>query len=185
MKIQVGLSNHHVHITKETANIIFGENYELTIKRPLKQLGQFASEETVSVVVNNVTFENIRIVGPYRKYNQLELLKKDFKVLNINEVWSDSGKLENTLPFTIIGPKGKVSFNKGAFIARNHIHFSNKDLIKFNVKPTDILTVKSDNGSIINNVVVKSDDTCSLEFHLNKDEGELLNINNFDNVTII
>ena len=38
MNINVGVSNHHVHLTREVLNILFGEGYELTNKRDLVQL---------------------------------------------------------------------------------------------------------------------------------------------------
>lgn len=49
MKISIGVSNHHVHVTREVLDIIYGKDYELTVKRPLNQKGQFASEETVTL----------------------------------------------------------------------------------------------------------------------------------------
>ena len=75
--IKVALSNHHIHLNKESLNALFGENYELTVKRPLLQKGQFAAEETVTLVKNNKTLEHIRVVGPLRSYTQVELLDKD------------------------------------------------------------------------------------------------------------
>ena len=49
MKVTVGVSAHHVHLTKEDLEILFGEGYELTIKRKINQPGQYASNEFVSI----------------------------------------------------------------------------------------------------------------------------------------
>lgn len=62
MKINIGISNHHVHVTREVLDVLYGKNYELTVKRPLTQKGQFASEETVTLEKNGKTKEHIRIV---------------------------------------------------------------------------------------------------------------------------
>lgn len=183
-KILVGLSNHHVHLSKEVSDILFGKDYELSVKRKLKQLGQYACEETVDVYINNYLIPHVRIIGPYRKYTQVELLESDCKNASVEVIFSDSGKLEGTMPFRLVGPKGEYVSDTGAFVANNHIHFSEKDLKDFNLNNGDIVNVKTKDGTIIKNVKVKSDDTCVLEFHLNKDDGEKMNIQTFDEVEI-
>lgn len=47
MKIPVGISNHHVHLTKEHYDILF--NDEIKAKYYLKQPGQFASDKKVDI----------------------------------------------------------------------------------------------------------------------------------------
>ena len=47
MKIKIGVSNHHVHLTHEALEVLFGKDYELTKKRDLVQKGQYACEEIV------------------------------------------------------------------------------------------------------------------------------------------
>ena len=49
MNIKIGVSNHHVHLTKEVLETLFGKGYELTPKRYLTQKGQYAYEETVTL----------------------------------------------------------------------------------------------------------------------------------------
>ena len=183
-KIIVGLSNHHVNLSREVCDILFGKNYELKVKRNLKQLGQYACEETVDVYINNFLIPHVRIIGPCRAYTQVELLERDCINAHVTPLYSNSGELEGTLPFTLIGPCGEYKGICGAFIANNHIHFSKNDLEEFGLENGQIVNVKAENGKIIENVIVKSDDTCVLEFHLNKDDGEVNNINSFDEVEI-
>lgn len=57
--IPVGVSARHVHLSQKDLEILFGEGYQLTPKKPLSQPGQYAAEETVEVV------------GPKRSFLQL------------------------------------------------------------------------------------------------------------------
>ena len=47
---------------------------ELPVKRYLNQIGQYASTEAVDLEYNSKKIEHVRIVGPLRSYNQVELL---------------------------------------------------------------------------------------------------------------
>ena len=77
MKIKVGVSNRHVHLTKEDYEKLFpGKTLEK--RNDLNQVGEFASTDTVDLYYNGKTIEHVRVLGPFRKYNQIELLGKDF-----------------------------------------------------------------------------------------------------------
>ena len=52
MKVTVGISNRHVHLTKEHLNILFGENYQLENVKNLNQPTQFASNSFVTLKTN-------------------------------------------------------------------------------------------------------------------------------------
>ena len=49
MNTRIGISNRHVHLTREDVNILFGNNYELTKRNDLDQPGQYAANETVTL----------------------------------------------------------------------------------------------------------------------------------------
>ena len=78
MKVTVGISAHHVHLTKEDLEILFGEGYELTVNRDINQPGQFASNEFVTIRTEKSEIAHIRILGPVRSYTQVELSKTDY-----------------------------------------------------------------------------------------------------------
>ena len=75
MRVPIGVSNRHVHLTKEDLEILFGKDYKLTPRNYLDQPGQYATEETVTLKTDKNTKEHIRIVGPTRDYTQVELLE--------------------------------------------------------------------------------------------------------------
>ena len=176
MDIKVGVSNHHVHLTREALDVLFGPGYELTKKRDLTQIGQFACEETVTLEKNGKTLEHIRIIGPCRNYTQVELLDKDNYYFDIEAPIRTSGDLKGSETIDIIGPKGRYHAVESTIVADRHIHMSADDLITFNVNKGDVVTVEFENGIVLENVHIKSDETCKLELHMNKDEAEMLAI---------
>lgn len=176
MDIKVGVSNHHVHLTEKDLYTLFGEGYTLHNKRDLTQLGQYAAEETVTLERNGKVLEHIRIIGPCRNYTQVELLDRDNEYFGIKAPLRDSGDLEGSEWVDIIGPVGKVHALESTIVADRHIHMSAEDLVTFNVHKGQIVKVQYDNGVVLGNVHIKSDPTCVLELHMNKDEAERLGI---------
>ena len=166
MQINVGVSNHHVHLTREALDLLFGEGYELTKKRELTQIGQFAAHETVNLELNGRLLENIRIIGPCRNYTQVELLERDNEFFQIKAPIRTSGDLKGSETINIIGPKGILHAVESTIVADRHIHMSAEDLV----------TVLFENGVKLDDVHIKSDETCKLELHMNKDEAEKLGI---------
>ena len=43
MSFMIETSARHIHLTQETLEKLFGEGYELTVRKPLSYPGQFAS----------------------------------------------------------------------------------------------------------------------------------------------
>ena len=77
MNTRIGISNRHVHLTREDVNILFGNNYELTKRNDLDQPGQYAANETVTLKTAKNIKEGVRVVGPIRSYTQVEVLNSD------------------------------------------------------------------------------------------------------------
>ncbi len=175
MILKVGVSNHHVHLTREALDILFGKNYELTVKRKLLQKKQFAAEETVTLVKNNKTLEHIRIVGPLRNYTQVELLDKDNEFFEMNAPVRKSGDLKGSETIDIIGPNGVYHAVESTIVSDTHIHMSADDLKEFNRYNDETVSVICNNKKI-DDVHIKSDETCVLEMHINKDIAEVLGI---------
>lgn len=181
MKAKIGISNRHIHLNKKDFKVLFGSHAKLEKHRDLSQPGEFASTLKVSVEANDKIIENVRIVGPCRKYTQVELLKSDAKYLGINPPMRESGNLKEASKIIIIGPIGKVT-KKCAIIATRHIHLALKDLK--NIKSHDISVLTKDN-QIIDNIKIKRNKHYIREIHLDRDDGILYNLNNGDEVEII
>ncbi len=181
MKIIVGVTNRHLHLSKEDLNILFGEGYELTKRNDLAQTGEFACEETVTLKTNKGIKEHVRIVGPIRSYTQVEILGSDKEVLGINPPYRDSGDLENSESITIVGPNNEIYKKNCCIIPNRHIHINNSNTYGF--KNGDIVSVNF-NDLVIDNVHIKIDNNYVLEFQINKDEALKLNIRTGDYVDL-
>ena len=176
MDIKVGVSNHHIHLTRKDLDTLFGEGYVLTNKRDLLQKGQFACEETVTLERDGKVLEHIRIIGPCRPYTQVELLERDNEYFGINAPIRTSGDLAGSEWINIIGPKGTVHALESTIVADRHIHMSAEDLVTFGTYKGQKVEVEFENGVRLGDVDIKSDETCVLELHMNKDEAESLGI---------
>ena len=185
MKIIVGVSNRHVHLNKETYYKLFDN--ELTKLRDLDQPTQFAANEKVSIKVNNTIMDNIRIVGPLREYNQVEISLTDAYKFKVTPPIRTSGDLKGSMPVTIIGPKGSVDLKEGLIIADRHIHITKEQMKKYNLKEKENLAIKvnGEKSGILKNIHLKVLDNSNLRLHLDNDDANALGLKTGDEVEII
>ncbi len=141
MNIKIGVSNHHVHLTKEVLETLFGKGYELTPKRYLTQKGQYACEETITLKKGKKVLEHVRIIGPCRKYTQVELLETDNEFFGLDCPVRKSGDLVGSETITIMGPKGEYEAVESTIIADRHIHMSKEDLETFKRHNDEVVKV--------------------------------------------
>ena len=184
MKIKVGISNRHVHLTQEDLNILYGEGYILTKKVDVNQPGQFASVETVTLKTDKSEIENVRILGPVRNYTQAEISKTDAYKLGINPPVRDSGDIENSAIVTICGPKGEVT-KECCILARRHIHVTPKEKEFYHLPNIVSIKVKGIRSGLMEEVYVKVADNSYFEMHIDTDEANAFLLNNDDEVEII
>ncbi|NLM04728.1 MAG: phosphate propanoyltransferase [Clostridiales bacterium] len=187
IKIPVGVSNRHIHLSREDLDILFGKGYELTKYRDLRQPGQYAARETVIVEGPKGKIESVRILGPTRSETQLEVSFTDARTLGIVAPVRESGKLENSAPITIIGPEGSVKKSEGAITALRHIHMTPDVAKRLGLKDKDIVKVETtgDRQVIFGNVLVRVSDNYALEMHVDTDEANAAGLANNDTVRII
>lgn len=171
MKVSIGVSNRHVHLTSEDLKILFGDNFKLEKRNDLKQPNQYASTSLVSIKTDKSIIENVRVLGPTRNYTQVEISKTDAYKLGINPPVRDSGDLEDASLVTIIGPCGEIQANC-CIIATRHIHILPSQLELYNLKDKQIVNVKlyGQKGGIISNVHIKCSEEAYFELHLDTDD---------------
>ena len=181
MKIPVGISNRHIHLSKSDKDILFGKGYQFKKRNDLTQPGEYATEDTVIIKTDKYEFPHVRVLGPYRDYTQVEVSRDDAKLLGINPPMRDSGDLAGSEDVWIVGPVGEIYKKECCIEATRHIHCTKSDFPKNN--NGDIVKVKF-NGKTIDNVHLKMKDSFILELHLDKSDAALYEINNGDIVEI-
>lgn len=169
----VETSARHVHVTQEVLETLFGEGYELHVKKMLSQPGQFASEERVDIVGAKKTLSGVSILGPVRKETQVEISLTDARSIGVTAPIRESGDIAGSGACKIVGPKGEVEITEGVIAAKRHIHMTPADAEVFGVKDKDIVSVKLDtNGRalIFGDTVVRVSDKYALAMHIDTDE---------------
>ena len=186
-KVEVGISNKHLHLSEAHLVALFGAGHPLTLKKELKQPGQFAAEELVDVVGPKGTLKGIRVLGPCRKESQVELAQTDARSIGLSLPVRESGVLDGSPGVKLVGPAGEVTLEKGAIIALRHIHLSPAQAQEAGVKDKDWVTVKAPGSRplIFEDVLIRSGDAHTRECHVDTDEGNAAGITNGDMVEII
>ena len=186
-KVEVGISNKHLHLSEADLAALFGAGHKLTVKKELKQPGQFAAEELVDIVGPKGTLKALRVLGPTRKESQVELAQTDARSIGLSLPVRESGVLDGSPGVKLIGPAGEIDIPKGAIIALRHIHLSDEQAKEAGVKNKDCVTVKSfgTRPIIFEEVLIRSGEGHINEMHVDTDEGNAAGITNGDMVEII
>ena len=169
----VETSARHVHVTQEVLETLFGEGYELHVKKMLSQPGQFASEERVDIVGPKKTLSGVSILGPVRKETQVEISLTDARSIGVTAPIRESGDIAGSGACKIVGPKGEVELTEGVIAAKRHVHMTPADAEAFGVKDKDIVSVKlntSGRALIFGDTVVRVSDKYALAMHIDTDE---------------
>lgn len=184
IKIPIGISNRHVHLTKEVYEILFSE--ELTIKKNLNQPGEFASDQTITIKSDKGIIKNVRILGPFRSYNQVEISKSDAFKLGLNPPVRTSGELANSETITLISNDKSVTLENACIIANRHIHISAAKAEELNLKNGELVQVKiHGEKSGILDAYIKITDNGYFEMHIDRDDANAFLLNNNDEVEIL
>jgi acetate kinase len=174
----VEVSAHHIHLTQEHVEALFGPGHQLTHHSDLSQPGQYACKEQLAVSGPKGRIERVRVLGPARKYTQIEVsLTEQFK-LGVNPPIRESGDLSGTPGCTLEGPHGSVKLECGVICALRHIHMTPADALRYGVRDKSYVRVRitGDRELVFGDVLVRVDPSFALAMHIDTDEANASNV---------
>lgn len=182
-KIKVGVSNRHVHLTLEDYKLLF--DGELKVDYKLNQIGEFASNKRLTLVNGDKEIEDVRVVGPLRKYTQVEVSRNDARHLGVKPPVRTSGDIIGSEIVTLKTDKGEIT-REACVIADRHVHMSPSDAIKYGVVNKQKVQIKvSGDKSGIMDAFIKVGETGYYEFHIDTDDANAFDLKNGDEVTLV
>jgi len=170
-KVIIEGSGKHCHVTKETLEKLFGEGFELEVKKWLSQPGQFVTPSKVTVAGPRKSMD-VSIIGPCRKADQVELSLTDATAVGLKPPVRESGDLAGSPGCKLIGPAGETVIEEGVIIAKRHVHLTPEDAAKFGLSDKQTVKVKVGGGRalVFDEVVARVNDSFATFMHLDYDE---------------
>ena len=185
--IKVGISQRHVHLSREDLDTLSGKGYELTHKKTLMGR-EFASNEVVTLVGPSLkSIENVRILGPVRPNTQVEISRTDTFILKVSPPVRPSGNVKGSEKPVLVGPKGSVYLKEGVIIANRHIHLTPEYAQKQGIKDNDYVDVLIEGikPTKFYDVQVRVREDFNVEMHLDTDDANSAGLKNGMRVQII
>lgn len=185
--VKIGVSQRHIHLSREDLDILFGKGYELTPKKYLMGK-EYASNEVVTLVGPSLkAIENVRVLGPVRKNTQVEISRTDTFVLKVSPPVRPSGEVKGSEKIVIVGPKGSVYLKEGVIIANRHIHLTPEFAASLNLSDNDYVDVVIDGikPTKFYDVQIRVRDDFNVEMHIDTDDANSSGLKNGDVVHII
>jgi acetate kinase len=174
----IEVSAHHVHLTEEHVEALFGKGHQLTKHADLSQPGQYACKEQLTIAGPKGRIERVRVLGPARKNTQVEIAMTEQFKLGVHPPIRESGDIKDTPGCTLEGSAGSVTLDRGVICAMRHIHMTPEDALRYGVrdKSTVRVRVPGDREVIFGDVRVRVDPTFSLAMHIDTDEANAANV---------
>ncbi len=187
--IKVGVSQRHVHLSREDLDTLFGKGYELTKMKDLMGR-EFASNEFVTLVGPSLkAIEKVRVLGPVRKDTQVEISRTDTFVLKVSPPVRPSGQIEGSEKLVIVGPKGSVYLKQGVIIANRHIHITPEYSKKHGIADGEYVDVLVEGENLkatkFFDVQVRVREDFNVEMHIDTDDANAAGLKNGAKVTIL
>jgi acetate kinase len=176
--IPMEVSAHHAHVTQEHVEALFGTGHQLTRRSDLSQPGQYACEEQITLVGPKGRIERVRVLGPARKYTQIEIAMTEQFKLGIHPPVRESGDIKDTPGCMIEGRAGSVNIDRGVICALRHIHMTPADALRYGVRDKSLVRVRveGDRELVFGDVLVRVDPNFALAMHIDTDEANAANL---------
>jgi propanediol utilization protein len=188
-ELRVNSSARHMHISPENLEVLFGPGAKLTVHKMLYQEGQYASQQTVTLVgPRKRIIPNLRILGPCRDLTQIELAITDAIQLGIDVPVRMSGDIEGTPGGYVMGPKGMLEMKNGIIRAARHVHMSPADAQFYGVKHLDKITLQVTSKGCrtrFDDLLVRVDPSFKLEVHIDTDEANACDLERASKVELL
>jgi acetate kinase len=182
--IPIAVSARHLHLDQNTFEVLFGKGNSPTKLKDISQPGQYACHETVNLIGPKGRIDKVRLLGPLRKNNQIEISRTDEFKLGVDAPIRDSGSTAHSAPITIEGPCDSITLTEGLICARRHIHMTELDAEQFNLNDKDEVEIAITGGQrdlIFGDVLVRVSNKYKLEMHIDTDEANAAELpRNFD-----
>ena len=176
----IEVSAHHVHLTQEHVEALFGPGHQLTKHADLSQPGQYACQEQLTIVGPKGRVERVRVLGPARRYTQVEIAMTEQFTLGVHPPIRESGDLADSPGCILEGTAGSVQIDQGVICAMRHIHMTPADALRYGVRDKSIVRVRiaGDRELIFGDVLVRVDPSYSLAMHIDTDEANAAHVQN-------
>lgn len=186
MKIKVGVSNRHVHLSKSDFEFLFGD-IDLPVLKELSQDGEFASSLVVSIKTDKNIINNVRVIGPFRDKTQVEISITDAYFLGLKPPVRMSKNFEGALDVVLVNEDKELLCENSCIIANRHIHINSEKQDEYGLYNGDEVSVlvNGDRAGRLDKVLVKAKENYNLELHLDMDEANAMALKNGDEVEII
>jgi len=174
----VEVSAHHIHLTQEHVEALFGQGHQLTQHAALSQPGQYACKEQLAIVGPKGRIERVRVLGPARKYTQVEIAMTEQFKLGVHPPIRESGDIADTPGCTLEGTAGSVKLDRGVICALRHVHMTPEDALRYGVRDKSFVRVRvaGDRELIFGDVLVRVDPNFALAMHIDTDEANAANV---------
>ena len=174
----VEVSAHHIHLTQEHVEALFGQGHQLTKHSDLSQPGQYACKEQLTIIGPKGRVERVRILGPARKYTQVEIAMTEQFKIGVYPPIRESGDIANTPGCILEGAAGKVELDRGVICALRHIHMTPEDALRYGVRDKSVVRVRiaGDRELVFGDVLVRVDPNFALAMHIDTDEANAAHI---------
>ena len=184
VRVPIAVAESHVHLTAAVIEQLFCDHYRLHVGSVASQPTQFAALESVTLLgPNGRRLRGVKIIGPPRAANQIEISRTDAQLLGIRAPTRESGDLIGTPGIIVEGPRSRVALGTGVICAHRHLHASPEEAARLSLKDRQwvaVATSRHNRSLLFEDVLVRVSPQYRLEFHLDSDEANAAGVRSGD-----